>query len=1232
MASISVCTLNVNGLRNDLKRKCLFRTLKEKKYDILCLQESYILESDKIKWEKEWGGTLFCYPHTNRSKGQITLVRKGFSYDVTLLSAAERVLVVSFETEEGRVNVINVYAPNDSVSKCSFFNNLADHLSVLEGENIVCGDFNCVQNNDIDIICGEPHRNLDVKRFQDVIISCSLNDTWRLFHPDVKEYTWSRKNPYTARRLDFVFASEVIFDRTFKCDIISIPQSDHRLVDLHFRCTKLTRGPSTWKFNDSLLRDSKFVDLMNNMLMSYINENEEISPKDKWDLCKIKVREFCISYSRQKRRDQISKKKQLEFEFNEIEKKIALNPNDQTLQNEKYKVKTELEIIYMQEAKSAQIRSRIKYIEEGEKNTKYFLSLEKAHANGKIMDRLKTQEGNILTSQQEIMQEQVRFYKNVFGNANDFNVCRANDFIKNSEIPTLTEQNRDTLESDITLNEITYTLKLMNNHSAPGSDGITASFLKFFWSRINTMVYDSFQAAYVTGEMSTMQKQAILTLIHKGKELPRDELTNWRPISLTNTDYKLLAKCIALRLSLTIRDIVDENQVGFIKGRNVSTMIRLIDDTLDFMNSENKPGLILGLDYSRAFDSISKDYIIWSFKKFGFGEVFLRWVNILMTNTECKINYSGWMSESIPVLTGVRQGCPFSPLAFVIALEMLAIRIRSDKNIKGIELPIGKSIVNTTTILKILLYADDITLLLQDQNDLNKVLETIKLFSTISNLYINKNKTEAMWIGRNKHSNEKYFGLRWQQKIKIVGIYFSNAIPASLLEENWSGRIVKMQKIMAQWSKRNLSLTGKLCIIKTYLLSQMIYVMQSLSIPLHVLNKVNTMFFRFLWKKRFTNTRAFEKVKRQVLCSTLEDGGINMINLCTMQKSFLLKWANNLQKWSNESWTNIPSFLFSKLGVDNLCLKSNVSCKSFIGYSYIKSTFWRDVLMAWLENKEILMQHQNTNYFGLWNNKNVLYKKKCLFFKDWIDANICYIGDLISNGGFIPLEEIVKKMPYKPSRIFEYNAIRTGLQARSAAPLLATYQENILLEYHVTTYASPRSIRLLLVSKEVIQPTAVQFWNRKYGIVLSKHNWSIAFKSTKEERLRLLHWKILHNIFPSNILLSKMGIKNSIKCDFCNENDYIEHFFFKCGKIKLIWKLCTDFILLQTGEKVELQETDILFGYNPERNTTLVHFVNHVILICKMIISKFHYSKRYILSYLFEHEIKIREKYLRYGN
>ena len=125
-------------------------------------------------------------------------------------------------------------------------------------------------------------------------------------------------------------------------------------------------------------------------------------------------------------------------------------------------------------------------------------------------------------------------------------------------------------------------------------------------------------------------------------------------------------------------------------------------------------------------------------------------------------------------------------------------------------------------------------------------------------------------------------------------MYFACDKCASQVEENWTGRVENIKRIINAWEKRNLSIAGKVCIIKTFLISQFVYLMQSLVVPDPVLTQVNRILFRFLWRKQDCNRKAFEKVKRTVVCGALENGGLNMIDLKQMQAAFLLQWVGRL--------------------------------------------------------------------------------------------------------------------------------------------------------------------------------------------------------------------------------------------------------------------------------------------------------------------------------------------------
>ena len=187
----------------------------------------------------------------------------------------------------------------------------------------------------------------------------------------------------------------------------------------------------------------------------------------------------------------------------------------------------------MDKTRGAQTRARIKWIEDGEKATQYFCSLEKSRQKKNVILKLQKENGEILMDNKDIMQEEVNFYETLYNQKTiEDNVKEATErFIKDETFPRLQESQADTCEGMISLEESTRALKAMNNGSAPGNDGLTTEFYKMFWCKIGSMVIEAFNESFKSGDLSYTQKQGVITLIHKGSDLDREHLTNWRPIT-----------------------------------------------------------------------------------------------------------------------------------------------------------------------------------------------------------------------------------------------------------------------------------------------------------------------------------------------------------------------------------------------------------------------------------------------------------------------------------------------------------------------------------------------------------------------------------------------------------------------------------------------------------------------------------------------------------------------------
>ena len=184
-----------------------------------------------------------------------------------------------------------------------------------------------------------------------------------------------------------------------------------------------------------------------------------------------------------------------------------------------------------------------------------------------------------------------------------------NTILDYSDKPKLTNSLSQSLEGELTMEEVHQSLSNMKNGKSPGLDGYTVEFFKYFWKEINIFLLRYLNFSFMSGSMSQVQKLGVISLIPKGNT-ERFYLRNWRPISLLNVTYKIASACIANRLKKVLPLLINENQKGFMEGRFITDNIRLLYDLLLYTDVNDVPRLLLLRDFEKAFDLISHDFII----------------------------------------------------------------------------------------------------------------------------------------------------------------------------------------------------------------------------------------------------------------------------------------------------------------------------------------------------------------------------------------------------------------------------------------------------------------------------------------------------------------------------------------------------------------------------------------------------------------------------------------------
>ena len=311
------------------------------------------------------------------------------------------------------------------------------------------------------------------------------------------------------------------------------------------------------------------------MIECCCKENESFLTKRMlWDLCKNQIRSFSVEYALTKKQGSPTLA-DLEKKMNDIKRELC---NDDTKDlHEKYvKTKLDLEITWRHKTEGAIIRSKERWIQEGERNTKYFLNLEKRNVVNKTITSLYKSDGTCIRDQDELLKEQVLYYKELYKRDENVDYFAYNTFKEDIDLMKLNDENKLCCEGKLTTSECYESLKEMHNNKSPGYDGLTVEFYKCFWPEFKSLVINSLNEGFDCGTMSISQRKGIITLLHKGKHLTRDNLSNWRPITLTNVDYKIATKTLSKRLQTVLHSIIDSDQTGYVKGRYIGENVRII--------------------------------------------------------------------------------------------------------------------------------------------------------------------------------------------------------------------------------------------------------------------------------------------------------------------------------------------------------------------------------------------------------------------------------------------------------------------------------------------------------------------------------------------------------------------------------------------------------------------------------------------------------------------------------
>jgi hypothetical protein len=306
------------------------------------------------------------------------------------------------------------------------------------------------------------------------------------------------------------------------------------------------------------------------------------------------------------------------------------------------------------------------------------------------------------------------------------------------------------------------------------------------------------------------------------------------------------------------------------KGRYIGNNVRSILDIFEYCEREDKPGALLFLGFQKAYDVVEWNFMNKVLEKFNFGTNFIKWMNILYNVPSFSVKNNGWLSMKQNMTRGIRQGCPLSSLLFIIVVEILGIKIRQNNSIKGFKF--GKKEHKNSQ------YADDEIIMVADITSIHTALDTVNAFSEVAGPKLNNEKVEGIWLGPLKNTMPKrYAGISWSDDaVRCLGIYLGHN-KEQCLQMNWTNKLDKIKKLIMQWKRRNLTLIGKIVVIKTFVMPQIIFSASLLRPPEQFANECEKEVRNYIGTKRY-------RLNTSNIIGRIESGGLGFPDIeCTFK-------------------------------------------------------------------------------------------------------------------------------------------------------------------------------------------------------------------------------------------------------------------------------------------------------------------------------------------------------------
>ena len=935
---LQLVSVNVDGLSTlPRKRLILWRKLKLKKLDIALLQETHS-GSDAVvqQWQAEmgadchWRGSQFWHHGTSASRGVAVLVRDecGISEpQVTYKDAAGRILRVDFKYAGLDMAVVNVYAPSVAAERAAFFSTELPRAMEGGGYVFVGGDFNCVTR----ATDADPPPQPGDSRFagrdqlESLMLVNELDDAWLLpqvrRRGDGRTLTWTtRARHFTRARLDrwltpmdlreWVKAVQVFPGRTNEF----LP-GDHATVKLTLQPPlQPPRGRGVWTLPLWVLNDERYVDEMSSLLSTFPQQHHHLSARDRWELLKLTAADVTRNFCMLEASAQRAPREGLRRVCRAAESACAARPHDCELPLRALNdARARLRAMEEEEAVKARRAVDVLWQDYGERGTFWFHAL--AHkvypldaalsvraADG-ILHSLSADDPTERAAAADAIADHYAALFAIGPTSADAQATLLAATPERLSVAAAAEAEGPDGVPHLTPDCVLAAIAKAPRGKRPGSDGLPYEFYAAFKQHLAPLLIAAFQEAFEdaasVAPLTASLRLGLIVRLYKGGGKPRDRNESYRPITLLNCDYKLVASILALRMGSAANDILSVTQTAFVPGRDIADNVLFHLEEVDWLEEtapgDGRQGCLAFLDFEKAYDRMDRAWMHRCLEHYGFGAGCRRWITVLFSGTCAQVLYNGFRTRLLEHLSSVAQGSPLSPLIYDLCCQPLAsylLHLQRTGAIRAIPLPGGTPAPPSHQ------HADDTVLHVLEADDLPVALAAVQLFCDATNGKLNVDKSHGLTLGAHPslplsdagvHAATGLKFLRPGEHLRHLGILLARPRDqAAAATAMHATRLQSMHAAMRQWGRFSLSHIGRLYIAKQVMASMVYYHAQFVRPAPAQLQEMVSLIARFVARPALGGGGGIEDPRAfmqhpQLAAASLQpvDGGLAAVDLRT---------------------------------------------------------------------------------------------------------------------------------------------------------------------------------------------------------------------------------------------------------------------------------------------------------------------------------------------------------------